>query len=1422
MKKEFDDTKLEVLKDKAIDINTEDAKKLFGMVGNSNNNNEIARYKYEDGKVIMNKEVTTKGFSVNDINVKFIQSQALLIAKENVDKVQKANMLFDTLPDLALSSEILVSSVLSPNSLSRISLNQDISSTFLPTSIKETVLSFLWEELVKGYNLSSGLYDMVETSLVKTGAYCEILMGERSLDAYIQGVFNAGDVTAESITNKAVMNEMLNVDTIRLNDNVTISTNLDLVMLTDNVLTTEDIQKSIDKKKNSKDKELREFFRTVTGKAKVLGRRALENSPEDNIGRPLRMKVPMESVVPIHIKSEPSKHIGYLLLLDDNNIPIKANLAEVLESEQETNVNTGEILTSKEYEDRLTKDKKRKNMFKATNPTTILDSSGDITQEILNNKLTEMLNSKGVSNYISDEDVSLLYNLMFVRANKALKTNVVFIPESSMFYLAYKYADNGCGIGILDGMHENANDRLSLRAAKIYAQIKSSIPEVNYDVKIDNDDQDPKSTSASVIKYIMETRAAVLPNSKGILSRSTLSSWAQNLGVSVNIKHDKLPDIDVNKEINYGRYEVPDTDIEDEIKAEGYMRFSLTPEMVTKGFEGELATKVRMNNALFTKRIIRRQEETEAHLLTYIKKIIDNDAVIYQGLKERVNEGYSSIAKSFQKEQEDFLRERGLDKDGAIDFLLREIMDTYSLNLSRPLDEDDENKIRDYSDYEDFVDDYLERTLGSNSLPDKFLEVFDGDVDKLIAFSKNKLLDKWMVSNNYNKELVESFKLKNGGEPTIDIFSEYNDYAKSLLESFETYKKNGDKESFYGKVDTLPEPEDTPPDGPGEPDKVRETSKEEPVEESKVPKLDEDGLTTESYNAKDVFYEEITKEDYTSLSYFKGNDEEKIELENGDKSISTMNFKIEPKSLFLLAMELSVSSSRKLLGAVKGVGRPNNYHARIIHDLLYTVDIGEDSSKRLYEIKSVLLELKNNGGYEEFLKAMVKHNYANMLGSKASLSKGESVGVSDTIRTLMGDPVFKEIGNLFNSHNSLYVGHANYLSIVEHIKSMVQRVLKGERISSMESNVELNWDNDNYNNILDPNNVYFIGEMFNEIENTTNLDAIYFNIDVTKTIELHKEDVSDTIVVMDGEVIDLLDLTNIDSFLPDSEDGKVLNPYFSQRLRLMVLNYQKEVGKEFSDSLMLKEEYEDSDRLPCLKGVVKLKSKYPNEEFSLDTVDELVYKSKQLNLGLLIKYAMEDSKTMDGHYGVGLINELKTLFDTDFIKKYVTATYIEPNVKGVSHSKVSNDPDLPWNNLNAIVKNIITGEVYKDSELVDKSPLLKALKSKIERESISLINSKRDVVITLLDAGKEITDIYGRTYESKDITNSDGTYDLRLVDSIKLPVRDSELTSANYIDFKVGYEKGDFLDSASNLMDRTNSSIGGREFKMLINNYINK
>lgn len=115
------------------------------------------------------------------------------------------------------------------------------------------------------------------------------------------------------------------------------------------------------------------------------------------------------------------------------------------------------------------------------------------------------------------------------------------------------------------------------------------------------------------------------------------------------------------------------------------------------------------------------------------------------------------------------------------------------LSLPRAEEHETDNLKGSFDEFKDGLDDQIEMFFGSEALPEELAGVMG---DKTVAFKdalKNTLLRKWMSDNNYMPEILKATSLDADGNPMLDIYGEFTQYAENMSLIMEAFIKGTGK-----------------------------------------------------------------------------------------------------------------------------------------------------------------------------------------------------------------------------------------------------------------------------------------------------------------------------------------------------------------------------------------------------------------------------------------------------------------------------------------------------------------------------------------------------------------------------------------------------------------------------------------------------
>lgn len=731
-------------------------------------------------------------------------------------------------PDIELVIQIITSSVLAPNDMVNNCIVYNIPEINLPISLKDSIKKVISNHIDVNYKLESNLSKILRESLFVKGAYVEAIIPEAAVDEIINGIPSDGQISVEnfnktfkssiknntlgifkdSVTDVKISTEDFSETVITsldktknvtfenfyfdISDNVGYIVENDLKQKTVPVTVKENLNKyhkrkfiSTEAKKDEviPDNELDKLFKLMNSEVPetTVLVKSVKNTYRKSIGKPLVMKLPVESVIPVHVINNPDKHLGYFIVLDDNGAPIKMD-EMVIDHNDYTNFKAQEskfnLVT-----------KANNNLTTMTKKDIKIENLEEVYNAVLDKAIKDKL-SKSIYDDLADiRDSGDVYRVMFSRALKAKKTRLVYLPKELVSYYSFEHRDNGTGKSLLEKTQMLFSIRSIVLFSKIMSYIKNAIVVTKVTATLDDDDIDPNTTMEKIISESLKTRQTLLPI--GLNKIDELTDWAHKVGFRYNFKHPSLPNMELDLSDENRSMAVPDSELEDEIKKILYMAFGLTPEIVESGYSSDFATTVKAKNLLFAKRVTQIQDMFTPQISDHVKMILENDMSLQEKIYKLIKASYKETKKALKtqltdknEDESDAILESILNKeDKVIEFIMDKIITEIYISIpSTEMTEAAAMKTA-FDSYNSLLKDYIDDLISNDSMPEELVGALGGKLDLVKSAIKSTLIRKWMADNNYVPEFSEFITLNSEGKPVFDILDEHNAFIESLSTS---------------------------------------------------------------------------------------------------------------------------------------------------------------------------------------------------------------------------------------------------------------------------------------------------------------------------------------------------------------------------------------------------------------------------------------------------------------------------------------------------------------------------------------------------------------------------------------------------------------------------------------------------------------
>ena len=464
-------------------------------------------------------------------------------------RINDVGYIKDLFPDIELAEQILISSILSPKDMMSTNVIYKLDETIMSPELSARVIDEVRNYMEKNYKISELLPNILKETLFESGAYIEAILPESSVDELINNS-SGTTISTESLIEKKLFND----DKLRIKNTGFLGTPYEtvkrsigveafsykgtydpfirvderthlpkeyaeLVEITDNIdvlkipailnhntktavksklsMTVENFfDNKPDEEKGYTNDDITSMLykETSGGEEPFLYVPNKAQTKRKSIGKPLILKLPTEAVVPVHTPGDPSDHIGYFVLIDEEGNPL-SNLdnKEFIDGLTDTTADNNSLssfLMQKVQRNLVGIDK---------NKRSIVEQQTSIYASIVEADLIDRL-KKGIYNRkLALGKVEEVYRIMLARSLANKGTRVLFMPIEVVSYFANDYLPTGIGKSLMDSMKILTSLRAVLLFAKVMAMTKAAIARTIVNVELDPDDPDPQKTMEEVV-----------------------------------------------------------------------------------------------------------------------------------------------------------------------------------------------------------------------------------------------------------------------------------------------------------------------------------------------------------------------------------------------------------------------------------------------------------------------------------------------------------------------------------------------------------------------------------------------------------------------------------------------------------------------------------------------------------------------------------------------------------------------------------------------------------------------------------------------------------------------------------------------------------------------------------------------------------
>ncbi len=848
------------------------------------------------------------------------QTQLSEMSQNISQRIIDSDNIFKLFPDIEMASQILISSILSPKDMVGTSLLFTSDKTDIPADLSMAILEIIEDNLYTNYNLKENQAQMLKEMLFISGAYVEAVIPESSVDQLINSPSNLstedisnvkewmekpgslgflGDISSSkksrfglesldpllSNTYNGKIHSMESKDSkwseieelallvdvtddfrvLKIPNVLNKARSSYVNNIIDNFKSGVSLE-SIGEKQKNKEITNKDFTALLYKGAKVKPQNfaavpTSEQTVRRSVARPLVIRFPTESVIPIFTPGDPSSHVGYFVLIDGEGNPVTKSILLNYENNNGMSTMLGDQSASMSS---LLLKRAKDNLQEQSNSNLSFSKQAEIYADIVEADLLERLKKGIYGEGITISKNNDVYRIMLARALANQYTRLLYIPRELMTYFAFDYYDNGIGKSLIDDLRVMLSLRAIILFAKVMALTKNAIATTNVNMTLSPDDPDPQKTIEMSVHEIVRMRQQYFP--LGINSPVDLVDWVQRAGIQFSFEgHPGLPQVKFDFENKSMQFAVPDSELDEMLRKQTYMAFGLSPETVDNGFNSEFATTVVSNNILLSKRILVKQEKYEPMLTTHSKKIIHNDPTIRDAILAKIDENLETIKKYITDEEVKLIDE---DKPRFIAQYYEDFINKFNIRLPKPDITTVETQQTAFEQYSTGLTAALEAWISTEFMNTQVVGGLGDDIDLIKATFKAYFLRKWMADNNYMTELSDIIATDKDGKAILDLYTLSKEHLDGIILSATEYIKSmqkiadastkdlqgigggevassGEFDSAgstddFGAGDETTDDSDTNFETPTEPEATSETPTE-PVEDSEKPKESDAG-----------------------------------------------------------------------------------------------------------------------------------------------------------------------------------------------------------------------------------------------------------------------------------------------------------------------------------------------------------------------------------------------------------------------------------------------------------------------------------------------------------------------------------------------------------------------------------------------------
>lgn len=473
-----------------------------------------------------------------------------------------------------------------------------------------------------------------------------------------------------------------------------------------------------------------------------------DEATRKSIGKALELKLPPESVFAVFPPGHKDKHLGYVVMMDENYKPITGDITKVGFRNTNDNLHTDQSPTgaiASTYRDLLGE------KCNGIDTRELYDLHGKVIEQ----KIKDMFIKSAYGEEVQISNLEYIHYTMFFRSLKDQKTQFLYVPESSMCYFSLNNNDYGIGKSLLEDIRVIAGIRSVIFFAEIMGFTRSSINVTDVDITLDEMDGNPDKTFEMIKGLILSAAGGSIPF--GMEDPQEISTWLLTAGYRFNLAAmPGMPNIDIQYRSSGSDHVPVQSDLKEILQELCILGLGVPPEMISELFSSEFAIGKLIQNAEFVKLIRDYQKLFSVEMTKYVSTIVYNDTELRDEIKQILKSNEQAVKESTRVMKEtlgigsgDIRVNPDLDEDAYIENYIDEICK--SLDVSLPLLNDSglDANIEEVRRFTEVVDELLDIMLSDRVYDEENAGQSGLRLETVKHMIKIHMVKQWAAENNY-------------------------------------------------------------------------------------------------------------------------------------------------------------------------------------------------------------------------------------------------------------------------------------------------------------------------------------------------------------------------------------------------------------------------------------------------------------------------------------------------------------------------------------------------------------------------------------------------------------------------------------------------------------------------------------------------